>query len=394
MKKFYFSAVLMSVLALGVSMTGCSNDDELDAPVVKGSKLIVEASLENTDNGTKAPISVWENGNAMGLFVKSSGLAGDDYGEVVGQVKATYNSNAWTLAPEVSLTGTPANVFAYYPHSTTVTDGTKVPVEVASQTDYLYSGTAVSASSSNSRISLSMKHALCVFIFNVKKNGYIGDAQLTSVKIQNKGGYLLIASKGTMDISTGSITTSAYDPYTISVNKTIVDDGWTSERPLAMLMPFQTASASGAEFVFTVDGKEYTVDVPANMNYAAGQQYVFNLTINSSTMSLDASNIIIVPWGNQQDQDLGGIMTKVGGLAYTLTTKNANEVHSVANIGNVNGTISWDDNSADEAYAVSKTHSFATAGTYNVQVDTEDDVANVEFSKIEAIDEIDLSQLG
>ncbi len=395
MKKFYFSIALLSAMAVGASMTGCSNDEIPEEPTVKGTRLAIKAELEKTQDETKAPMTVWANGNEMGLFVKSSGLTGSDYGEVNGQVKATYNGSAWTLDPQVSLSSTPAYVFAYYPYSNTVTDGTSVPVEVASQTDYLYSGTAVNASSNNASISLTMKHALCVFQFNVKKDGYIGgSAVLTSVKIQNKGGYTLVGSAGTLNISTGVITKSAYEAFTLTSNKTITEAGWDNDRPLAMLMPFQTASTTGAEFVFTVDGKDYTIDVPANMNYLAGNQYVFNLTIKSGSMSLDSSNIQIVPWGNETNVDLGDQVTKVKGLAYTLTTTTAGQSHNAPNVGNLSGTIDWGDNSAQDSYASGKSHNVAAAGKYNVQLQAEDEVNQVEFSQIELIDEIDLSQIG
>lgn len=395
MKRFSFFAALMSMMTLGVSLTGCSSDEVIDEPIVKGDKLMVEAYLENTENETKAPISTWAPGSEMGLFVKSSGLSGADYGEVNGQVKAEYSNSLWTLNPEVSLTSSPAKVFAYYPYNVDVTDGTAVPVEIDSQTDYLYSGNAVSASANNSKIALSMKHGLCVFAFSVKSNGYIGDAnKLTSINIRNKAGAQLFASEGTMDISTGVITKSAYNGFTITTDKTITSDGWTAgDQPLAMVMPFQTSATSQAEFVFTVDGKEYVVDVPANMNYQAGQQYLFRLTINSSSMELDAANITIVPWGEQTGVDLDDVMTKVKGLTYTLTTTSSAESHEIANVGAVKGTIDWGDNSAEESYAASKTHNFVSAGTYNVQIQAEDEINSVSVSSVQKIDEIDLSQL-
>lgn len=382
---------LVSLLTVGASMTGCSNEDVFEEPVVKGDKLILEAYLDNTE--TKTPISSWADGNSMGLFVKSSGLSGPDYGKVVGQVKATFNSNIWTLTPEVSLSSTPASVYAYFPHDPAVTDGTAVPVEIASQTDYLYSGTAVSASANNAKIALNMKHAFCVFAFNVKSNGYIGDGKLTSIGMQNKAGATLFASKGTMDISTGVITKSSYDKYTIASDKQITSSGWTKDHPYAMVMPFQTASSSQVEFLFTVDGKTYTVDAPANMNYTAGEQYLFNLTINSSSMELDATNITIVPWGDQTGVDLGGVVTKVAGLTYTMTTTAANASHVIADLGSINGVIDWGDNSAEESYSTSKSHNYAAAGTYNIQVQAEDAVNTVDINTVENIDEIDLSQL-
>lgn len=382
---------LMSLMAIGAGMTGCSNEDMLEEPTVTGNKLVLEAYLDHTE--TKAPVSSWSNGNSMGLFVKSSGLSGSDYGEVVGQVKATINNNIWALSPEVSLSSAPASVYAYFPHDPTVTDGTAVPVEIVSQTDYLYSGYAVSASANNAKIALNMKHVFCVFAFNVKSNGYIGDGKLTSIGMQNKVGGKLFASKGTMDISTGVITKTSFDKYTITSDKQITSSGWTEAHPYAMVMPFQTASSSQVEFLFTVDGKTYTVDAPANMNYKGGEQYLFNLTINSSSMELDATNITIVPWGDQTGVDLEDVVTKVAGITYTMTTITANANHVIADLGSINGVVDWGDNSAEESYGTSKSHNYTAAGTYNIQVQAEDIVNTVNIKTVENIDEIDLSQL-
>lgn len=388
----------MSLVAMGASMAGCSNEDEnLNQPAVKSDKLIVEACLQNNDGDTKAPISAWTAGNSMGLFVKSSGLTGDDYGEVNGQVQAVYNNVAWTVSPEVSLSSTPANVYAYFPYDANVTDGTAVPVEVASQTDYLYSGNAISASASNAKVSLQMKHALCVFAFSVKNNGYIGgEGKLTSIVFKNGAGIdtKLFASKGTMDISTGNIRNLVYDDYTLVTDKTITGNGWgIGEQPLALVLPFQTGSSSQPTFVFTVDGKEYEVAVPKNMSYNAGEQYLFRLTINSTSMELDAANITIVPWGDQTGVDLDDVMTKVKGLTYTLTTITAGESHNVANVGSVNGTIDWGDSSVEESYSATKSHSYASVGTYNVQIQAEDEINTVTVSNIEGIEEMDFSQI-
>ncbi len=127
-----------------------------------------------------------------------------------------------------------------------------------------------------------------------------------------------------------------------------------------------------------MDAKSYVVDVPVNKAFTAGSKYVINLTINSSTLELDASDIMIIPWGSEQSVDLEDVASKVKGVAFTLTTTSA--------------TVDWGDNQTGN-FTANATHSYANPGTYSVQVSTEDNVQTVTFSSIVNIDEIDLSQL-
>ena len=393
MKKFLFSAVLLSCLTMAASLTGCSSDDDMiEQPAVKRNKLSISAYLQKVD-GTKAEHNAWVPQDELGLFVKAGGISSNDYGEVDGQVKATYNNSKWTLAPEVSLSTTPAYVFAYYPHSNAVNDGVAVPVEVASQTDYLYSGSGVSASAERAQVALNMKHALCVMSFNVKKNGYIGgEGRLTSVVIRNKSNERTFATAGTLNISTGVITKTVYDQYEIQTSKVIEQSGWTKDFPLSMVIPFQTASTSKVEFVFTIDGKQYIVDVPKNMNFASGQKYLFNLTVKSESMDLDNSNITIEPWGTETQIELDDVMSKAKKFTYTIQANNPNVTYQIANVDVLEGYIDWGDNSPVDAYSASKTHSYSAAGTYNLSVLTKEDIYSASLAVGDLV-EADFSEI-
>lgn len=194
-----------------------------------------------------------------------------------------------------------------------------------------------------------------------------------------------------MNIATGEIMVTNHNSYTITTDKVIQSDGWTADLPSAMVIPFAN-STQDTEFEFVVDGKTYTVNVPVK-SFNRGDKYIFNLTIKSATMELDANNITIAPWGTEQKIDLDAVVTKVKGLAYTVTTTAANQTMPVANVGNVTGTIDWGDG-VSENYVSSASHSYPTAGTYNVQVASEDAITDINITSVEKIDEVDLSQLG
>ena len=141
-----------------------------------------------------------------------------------------------------------------------------------------------------------------------------------------------------------------------------------------------------------MDAKSYVVDVPVNKSFTAGSKYVINLTINSSTLVLDASNITIIPWGSEQSVNLDDVASKVKGVAFTLTTTASGQSFTGPSLGAVNGTVEWGDGQTG-SYTANATHTYSNAGTYSVQMSTEDAVQTVTFPSITYIDEIDLSQL-
>lgn len=61
--------------------------------------------------------------------------------------------------------------FAYYPYNSKVTDGTVVPLEIESQTDYLYATPAV-VDEKNPIAQIGMKHALSLISVRIRKNDY------------------------------------------------------------------------------------------------------------------------------------------------------------------------------------------------------------------------------
>ncbi len=373
-------------------MLACGCSDDTESTSVQGNTLRIDAYLDMPGE-SKALKTEWKSSDQLGLFIKADNyLSAGNYGEVTGQVVGNFNGTSWSTTPTVTLSSAPAYVFSYYPYNNGVSSGAAVPVDISTQTDYLYGGAPATANNQDASVSLAMKHALCVLSFNVKRNGYIGTGNLTSITIRNKSGKQVFVSSGTMDIATGSITGSAYNSYTISKSKTIGESGWTTDLPMAMVVPFSTGSPSELELEFVVDAKSYVVDVPVNKAFTAGSKYVINLTINSSTLELDASNITIIPWGSEQSVDLEDVASKVKGVAFTLTTTSAGQSITGPNLGSVSATVDWGDSQTGN-FTANATHSYANPGTYSVQVSSEDNVQTVTFSSIVNIDEIDLSQL-
>lgn len=265
---------------------------------------------------TKAPVSEWQSSDKMGVFVKQGAVSSADYESVTGQVMASYGALAWTLDPVVKLSKQSAYIYAYYPYSEAVTTPSAIPVDVTSQTDYLYAGSGHVASSSSTNVTLSMAHSLSLFSFNLRKQ--VSDAcTLNSIQIRSTSGSNVIASAGTLDCSTGAITPTMYAPFTLAVNRTIETNGWTTNLPVAMVFPFTVATPSNVEIVFTINDIAYTVPVPAGLDFTSGLKYIFNLSLQGSDLVLDSSSITIVPWGTESTVNLDAIELRGAGPAYT-----------------------------------------------------------------------------
>lgn len=312
-KLFVLGALCMRVF------TSCEDDAGL-GQAVSGDYLSLNAYLLAVGEqmkSAKAPIPSWKSTDQLGVFVKQGDVGSADYGSVNGQVKATYGALVWTLDQAVKLSKQTAYVYAYYPYSTAVTDPAAVPIDVASQTDFLYAGAGRVASSSSSNVTLTMAHALSLFAFDFKKQGG-DDCTLNSVKIRSTIGNNVVISEGTLNCSTGAITPTAYAPYTFEVNRKIEEEGWATDLPTALIFPMKVATPSNLEFVFTINQIPYTVKAPDGLDLSRGLKYLLKLNLSGSDLTLDLTGITILPWGDGTSVDLDAVELRGPGMTYAI----------------------------------------------------------------------------
>ncbi|WP_236093023.1 fimbrillin family protein [Bacteroides thetaiotaomicron] len=101
-------------------------------PVIAGIKPVSRGIITDfTDN------------DRIGQFLTASEL-GTDYQDnaEVANVPAMYQQGSWKVEKDLELSEE-GTAFAYYPYSDKVVDGTAVPLEIQSQTDYLYATPSV-----------------------------------------------------------------------------------------------------------------------------------------------------------------------------------------------------------------------------------------------------------
>ena len=148
--------LVMSLLSL--AMFSCSKDDGvIDLPVTPPTpdpEQPVDPPAEDVLFGinpviagivpvTRGIITNFTDNDRIGLFL-TDGELGLNYQEnaEAANVPAMYQQGSWKVEKDLVLSEE-GTAFAYYPYNSKVTDGTVVPLEIESQTDYLYATPAV-----------------------------------------------------------------------------------------------------------------------------------------------------------------------------------------------------------------------------------------------------------
>lgn len=287
----------MTVATALTLLTSCNENS--DNPMSEKTALTVKTTFGTE---TKSVISSFPNASELGLFI-TNGTIGNNYenSSSYSNVKSTYSGSAWSQATPVYLTNNNAKIFSYFPYSASVTNGTAIPVETSSQTDYMYgAGNAVNNSAPTA--TLTMKHALALVEFKMNKTNYPGTGLLTKVEIANASGKTILYSEGTMNCATGAIANTTGKNASASISNagllTLPSTASTDEStyPKVMVLPTAATAATGDLVInFTIDGKVYTYPVPSATTWAGGSKNLYTVTLSGTAVSVNGS-VAITDW--------------------------------------------------------------------------------------------------
>lgn len=273
----------MTVLALlSFAVLACTKDDELPAvtptpdpdpepPTPELVYLGINPTIAGMEAVTRGIITSFTDNDKIGIFL-TNGELGSNYQDDANaaNLPATYRGS-WKVDKEISITE-PGVAYAYYPYSNKVTDGAAVPVEITSQTDYLYARKAA-VSKENPIAEVGMKHALSLVSVRIRKNDYQYEGRLTKVEVID------VLKEGTMNIATGAVSGSG-SPTTYSVEQNLLLDDGELEKTKMIMLPVTVGAASGnMRFQITVDEKIYLWDIPKSHIWEAGKEYTYTLNL-------------------------------------------------------------------------------------------------------------------
>lgn len=184
MKHFTLKYLLLAGLPF---MAACNNSDDA-LQEVQPLQLCVSAGMSESRavvDGHFLP-----EGAQIGVsLVDAEGNAydGQDYTNVPYTVTGDgYNvQQTWACTGNVtpSLSTTFGKAVAYYPYNPDVTDLTSIPVETASQTDYMYSGWCNYLYYASPKADLSMNHAMAVVMAQIPKETIGAYNQVVSMQV-------------------------------------------------------------------------------------------------------------------------------------------------------------------------------------------------------------------
>ena len=253
------------------------------------------------------------------------------YNNIKATAAGTSEAQTWTLASDMLLSGTSGTLYGYYPYLSSVTDITQIPVETASQTDYMYAEPVTGLSEKNHEAVMVYKHMMMGVRLNIVRGpDYEGDGIISSVTVTSDG----IRDKGTFNARTGEYT--AFTDATTSVTRNLsMSLGAGNIDFLVVPIEGQTASLS---FNVTVDGEMYSTQ-DASVTFTKGQLLQWTLTLNHKleptvVITGDMTDVTV-----QQTNNADGTVTIVA----TAETDDVFVSDGIA-VTNATATTSYDEN--------------------------------------------------
>lgn len=306
------------LLTLGaISVASCSQEEDNAMMQEKGNLLKIRTSVADTRGVITG--TTFQKGDEIGICVTT--VDGHDYTGNSQNIRATYTGSDWQLERDVELTDVEAIVYAYYPYNANATDSVDIylnPTTTPEQTDYLQ-GSCQGVSINNTTANIQFKHVLTRLTLAITKGANdVGEGKITAARIEN--GYMsmtiwpldqlvqvydnIIATNGKMCIKTGGVRcVSIQDRNPISLPVDYTCSTSTVSSIDFLLFPFEEEALEddqlgrvrgGTYIVLTIDGAEYRIPFAGAtaelINWKAGQQYTYPITINRSSIPIPDSN--------------------------------------------------------------------------------------------------------
>ncbi len=357
-----------------VVMVACGGNEDSEIPEIK----ITELSFTTVVQTRALPnvLTELQNGSQMNIFVAFSNNS-----SLVSMKKAVMSNDLWKAVPSIELEeGISASFQAVYPYSDSYTSASAIPVEVKSQTDYLYSGNSVSVSRNNPTAQVTMKHAMAVFAFNIDKNGYSGSGSLQKITLSGSGLY----TEGNMNISTGAITGTARGELAKSFSNTLKAGGFTNDIPAMFVIP-STSTGDNLLLTIMVDGKEYSGYLP-KQSVSGGNKYLFR-------MALTERELVIFPELTETislNADTDQMPERVLSSLKVVHSNDRMNVPVVTGSEGIFGKVYWGDGEAQN-YNANTTHIYKMSGSHTITVETWG-AEDVTMNNLSGVTEIDLSK--
>lgn len=277
MKKNKFLLLpILGMLSVGLFIS-CGDDETTST---KTSVL----SINRAEVLTRSSKDTFTQGDEIGIFVLDEN--GGKYNDCpcCWNNKVTLLDNIWNVEKNIYLNSKSGTLRAYFPYDVAVENPAQIVVESATQTDYLYSR-PITVNAENPVVTLQMQHALALVKLVIKKDGYLGDGDVSGVSLQG------INTEGTLDISTGEILISK------TGNESYKGAFQLTDEPLIIGIIALPQTVTSTTVLLMIDGERYGFKLPDG-EWSQGKETTYTLGINTVGKKLfEIGSSTIDEWG-------------------------------------------------------------------------------------------------
>ncbi|MBP3565927.1 MAG: fimbrillin family protein [Alistipes sp.] len=299
---------ILAVSALGVLMIGCSKESSNEQISSTNYELKLRGDIKAPMSATRVNANGFEANDKVGVYVTSTGSLAAQ-GNTLDNAAYTY-SNGNLNAPagsEVYWDSKDArlSVYAYYPYAASIADNSAYAFAVEanqSEEENFYNSDFIAAKAENiapqeNAVSLTFTHSLSkVMVSLVAGEGISAEELAAAEKTFTISG---LATNGTINIATGAATAG-------STKAAITPLESNGSNYAAVVYPQEGAIS----FNLTLGGEVFSYTT--NIDFEAGYQYQFNLTINTwESPEMTLKDTTISPWkdGGTTDGQMTNIIT-------------------------------------------------------------------------------------
>lgn len=276
-KNRFLSVPILGILAVGF-MVSCGDHES-----TTGNTSVL--SINRAEVLTRSSKDTFKQGDEIGIFVLNETNGKYNDCSCCWNNKATLLENGWKVDRNIYLTSENGTMRAYYPYNEEVDQPTQIPVESATQTDYLYSRPII-VNAENPVVTLQMQHALALVKLVIKKDGYLGDGNISGVSFQG------INTEGTLDIETGEILISK------TGNESYKGDFSLTVDPLTIGIIALPQTVTSTTVLLMIDGERYGYKLPEG-TWEQGKETTYTLGINTVGKKLfEIGSSTIDEWGS------------------------------------------------------------------------------------------------
>lgn len=299
---------ILAVSALGVLMIGCSKESSNEQISSTNYELKLRGDIKAPISATRVNANGFETNDKVGVYVSSTGSLAAQ-GNTLDNAAYTY-SNGNLNAPAGSEVywdskDTRLSVYAYYPYAASIANNSAYAFAVEanqSEEENFYNSDFIAAKAENiapqeNAVSLTFTHSLSkVMVSLVAGEGISAEELAAAEKTFTISG---LATNGTINIATGAATAG-------STKAAITPLESNGSNYAAVVYPQEGAIS----FNLTLGGEIFSYTT--NIDFEAGYQYQFNLTINTwESPEMTLKDTTISPWkdGGTTDGQMTNIIT-------------------------------------------------------------------------------------